>query len=116
MHRARPYPGQTAIAANLEQVSARVREGEGLARPLMEANAFPALASHLVRVGEETGSVDEMLLHLANIYEQEVQTTVKRMVTLLGPILILALAVFIAAIMFALVVPILSINDLALLG
>jgi len=112
----REVVGNSAIAANLEQISARVREGEGLARPLMEANAFPTLASHLVRVGEETGSVDEMLLHLAEIYEREVQTTVKRMVTLLGPILILGLAVFIAAIMFALVVPILSINDLALIG
>ena len=112
----REVVGNSAIAANLEQVSARVREGEGLARPLMEANAFPTLASHLVRVGEETGSVDEMLLHLAEIYEREVQTTVTRMVTLLGPILILGLAVFIAAIMFALVVPILSINDLALIG
>jgi general secretion pathway protein F len=112
----REVVGNSAIAANLEQISARVREGEGLAQPLMEANAFPTLASHLVRVGEETGSVDEMLLHLADIYEREVQTTVKRMVTLLGPILILGLAVFIAAIMFALVIPILSINDLALVG
>lgn len=105
-----------AIAWRLEALSPGVREGQGLARPLMEANVFPSLASHLVRVGEETGSVDTMLLHLAAIYEREVQTTVKRLVTLLGPILILGLAVFIAAIMFALVVPILTINDLALIG
>lgn len=105
-----------AISRRLEALTSRVREGEGLARPLMEANVFPSLASHLVRVGEETGSVDAMLLHLAAIYEREVQTTVKRLVTLLGPILILGLAVFIAAVMFALVVPILSINDLALVG
>jgi general secretion pathway protein F len=105
-----------AISGRLEALSSRVREGQGLARPLMEANVFPSLASHLVRVGEETGSVDTMLIHLAAIYEREVQTTVKRMVTLLGPIIILGLAVFIAAIMFALVVPILSINDLALIG
>ena len=105
-----------AIAWRLEGLTSRVREGQGLARPLMESNVFPSLASHLVRVGEETGSVDTMLLHLAAIYEREVQTTVKRLVTLLGPILILGLAVFIAAIMFALVVPILSINDLALVG
>ncbi len=105
-----------AIGGRLEALTSRVREGEGLARPLMEANVFPSLASHLVRVGEETGSVDAMLLHLAAIYEREVQTTVKRLVTLLGPILILGLAVFIAAVMFALVGPILSINELALTG
>ena len=105
-----------AIAQRLEALSPRVREGQGLARPLMEAKVFPSLASHLVRVGEETGSVDTMLLHLAAIYEREVQTTVRRIVTLLGPILILGLAIMIAAIMFALVVPILSINDLALVG
>ena len=110
----RQVVGNHEIASRLDRVSARVRQGEGLARPLMESRAFPSLASHLVRVGEETGSVDGMLLHLATIYENQVQTTTKRMVTLLGPILILGLAVFIAAIMFALVVPILSINDLAL--
>lgn len=110
----RQVVGNYAIASRLDRVSARVRQGEGLARPLMESRAFPSLASHLVRVGEETGSVDGMLLHLATIYEHQVQNTTKRMVTLLGPILILGLAVFIAAIMFALVVPILSINDLAL--
>lgn len=106
--------GNQAIASRLDGVSARVRQGEGLAGPLMESRAFPSLASHLVRVGEETGSVDGMLMHLATIYENQVRNTTKRMVTLLGPILILGLAVFIAAIMFALVVPILSINDLAL--
>ncbi|HSS65385.1 MAG TPA: type II secretion system F family protein, partial [Gammaproteobacteria bacterium] len=105
-----------AIAQRLEALSSRVREGQGLARPLMEAKVFPSLASHLVRVGEETGSVDAMLLHLAAIYEREVQSTVKRVVTLLGPILILGLAVMIAAIMFAVMVPILSINELALTG
>lgn len=105
-----------AIATRLEALSTRVRQGQGLAAPLMEANVFPSLASHLVRVGEETGSVDAMLLHLAAIYEREVQTTVKRIVTLLGPVLILGLAVVIAAIMFSLVIPILSINELALTG
>ncbi len=112
----REVVSNAAIAGRLKALSSRVREGQGLSRPLMEANVFPSLASHLVRVGEETGSVDVMLLHLAAIYEREVQNTVKRMVTLLGPILILGLAVFIAFIMFALVVPILSINDLALVG
>ena len=112
----RDVVGNQAIAARLDTVAARVRQGEGLSRPLTESRAFPSLASHLVRVGEETGSVDAMLVHLANIYENQVRTTTKRMVTLLGPILILGLAVFIAAIMFALVVPILSINELALSG
>ncbi len=112
----REVVSNAAIAGRLKALSSRDREGQGLSRPLMEANVFPSLASHLVRVGEETGSVDVMLLHLAAIYEREVQNTVKRMVTLLGPILILGLAVFIAFIMFALVVPILSINDLALVG
>ena len=88
-------------------------EGEGLARPLTEARVFPPLAGHLMQVGEETGNLEAMLMRLAEIYEREVQSALRRLMAVLEPALILGLAVVIAAIILSVVMAILSINDLA---
>ena len=101
------------IAAGLDQVASSVRGGQGLARPLIESGVFPKLAGHLMQVGEQTGNLQQMLLRLADIYDREVQTTVKRTVDLLGPILILVLGLVIAGIIMSVLSAILSVNELA---
>jgi general secretion pathway protein F len=101
------------IADGVAEVAERVRQGEGLARPLTEAGVFPPLAGHLMQVGEETGNLEAMLMQLAQIYEREVQSALRRMMAVLEPALILGLAVIIAAIILSIVIAILSINDLA---
>ena len=101
------------IADGIRRVAERVREGEGLARPLTEARVFPPLAGHLMQVGEETGNLEAMLMQLAQIYEREVQSALRRLMAVLEPALILGLAVIIAAIILSMVMAILSINDLA---
>ena len=101
------------IADGIRRVAERVREGEGLARPLTEARVFPPLAGHLMQVGEESGNLEAMLMQLAQIYEREVQSALRRLMAVLEPALILGLAVVIAAIILSMVMAILSINDLA---
>ncbi len=101
------------ISAAMERVATRVREGQGLARPLMEADLFPKLAAHLVQVGEQTGRLDDMLLRLADIYDRDVSTALKRMVDVLGPALILVLGLVIAGIILAILAAVLSVNELA---
>jgi general secretion pathway protein F len=101
------------IAEGIRRVAERVRQGEGLARPLTEARVFPPLAGHLMQVGEETGSLEAMLMQLAQIYEREVQSALRRLMAVLEPALILGLAVIIAAIILSIVMAILSINELA---
>ena len=91
----------------------RVKSGRGLADPLLESGDFPKLAVQMVRVGEETGQLQEMLLQVADTYDAEVQTAVKRMLTLLEPAMILGLGVIIAGIIMSILVAILSLNDLA---
>ncbi len=110
---AKEVVGNRVIADGIAQVAERVREGEGLARPLTEAGVFPPLAGHLMQVGEETGNLEAMLMQLAQIYEREVQSALRRMMAVLEPALILGLAVIIAAIILSIVIAILSINDLA---
>ena len=101
------------IAEGIRHVAERVRQGEGLARPLTEVRVFPPLAGHLMQVGEESGNLEAMLMQLAQIYEREVQSALRRLMAVLEPALILGLAVVIAAIILSVVIAILSINDLA---
>ncbi len=101
------------IAEGIRRVAERVRQGEGLARPLTEARVFPPLAGHLLQVGEESGNLESMLMQLAQIYEREVQSALRRLMAVLEPALILGLAVVIAGIIMSMVIAIFSINDLA---
>ena len=103
------------LAGALGEVAEHVKTGRGLADPLLEAGRFPKLAVQMIRVGEETGQLQEMLLQVADTYDGEVQTAVKRMLTLLEPALILGLGVIIAGIIMSILVAILSLNDLAFL-
>lgn len=97
----------------LEAVTARLREGQGFARPLMETAVFPKLAVHMVAVGEETGRLDSMLLKIADIYDGEVNIALKRALSLLEPILIIVLAVVIGGIIYALLSALLGLTDLS---
>lgn len=110
---ARQAVANRAVSMGLEQVSVSVRAGQGVARPLLQAEVFPKLAGHLMQVGEQTGNLQEMLLKLADIYDREVQATLKRMVDILGPVLILGLGLVIAGIIMSVLAAILSVNELA---
>ena len=101
------------IAMGLERVAASVRAGQGLAKPLIEAEIFPRLAGRLMQVGEQTGNLQDMLLRVADIYDREVETSLKRAVDLLGPLLILFLGMLIAGIIMSVLAAILSVNELA---
>lgn len=91
-----------------------VKDGGTLAGQMAQTVRFPPLAVHLVRVGEETGQLEAMLLRLAEIHEREVRTAVQRALALLEPVLIIGLGVVVGGIIMSILVAILSINDLTL--
>ena len=101
-----------AIAEATGRAQGRLAKGEGLADPLMETGVFPSLALQLVRVGEETGKLDAMLLRIADIYDDEVKRSIERMLSLLVPLVTLALGVLIAGIIGSMMAAILSAYDL----
>lgn len=103
-----------AFAHAVEQVGASLKEGEGLAGPLEATRLFPRSALHLIRVGEETARLGDMLGRLAGILDQEVQRSVQRALTLLVPLVTVGLGILIAGIIASILVAILSLNDLAL--
>jgi len=101
------------LAQSMGNVAESLKQGHGLTQPLMEAPYFPKLAAHMIRVGEETGHLEEMLIQVADVYDKEVRSSIKRLLALLEPALILTLGLVIAAIIISILVAILSINELA---
>lgn len=100
------------ISTGLGTVRDKLKEGRGLGKPLMEEGVFPTLAIHMVMVGEETGSLGEMLNRIADVYDREVQTAVKRMLALLEPVMILGLGLIIGGIIMSILLAILKVNSL----
>ncbi len=101
------------IALALQRVADSIHEGEGLAAPLKREAVLPELALKLIYVGEESGQLESMLMKVADIYEHEVESGIKRLIAILGPLLILVLAAIIAGIMISVIMPILNLNELA---
>ena len=104
----------SVMSEGLGVVAAKLKEGQGLGKPLMDTGLFPKLAVHMVMVGEETGKLQEMLIRIADVYDREVQNAVKRMLALMEPVLILGLGLLIGGIIMSVLVAILSVNDLAM--
>ena len=100
------------LAAGIERVAGSLREGQSLAKPLAESTDFPPFAIHMIGVGEQTGNLQEILTQVADTYDRDTQTTIKRALALLEPMLILVLGVIIAAVIISILVAILSVNDL----
>lgn len=104
--------GNQVIADGIERVAGSLKEGQSLAEPLAEAALFPPFAIHMIRVGEESGRLEELLLQVASIYDRETQVTIKRTLSLLEPVLILVLGIVIAAVIISILMAILGINQL----
>jgi len=105
--------GNVIIAGSLVGIHEGVKEGEGISKPLKNANTFPPLAIHMITVGEETGKLDEMLLKVADTYEQDVRNAVKRFISLLEPALIFFMAMVVGAIVITMLLAIISVNDIS---
>lgn len=113
LHIATETVGNAALRQALARVVPIVKEGGKVVQAISGSGIFEPLAINLIRVGEETGRVGPMMLELANILNRQVETGIKRLLTLLEPALILLLGLLIAAIIVSILLGILAINDLA---
>jgi general secretion pathway protein F len=102
------------IAGSLESVMQGVKRGEGIATPLQKAGEFPPLASHLLSVGEETGHLDAMFNRMADIYENETRTAIRRFTSLFEPLIILVMGLMVGTLILSMMLAITSINDVAI--
>lgn len=101
-----------AISRAIGSVHDRLREGKSISKSLEETNIFPPLSVHMIGVGEETGRLDEMLIKVADTYEENVQTAVKRFVSMLEPLIILIMGGVVGFIVISMLLAIFSINEI----
>src|SRR5881398_3665782 len=105
----RETAGNAAIARAISQVHDSVKEGESIVQPLEASKQFPPMVVSMVDVGEETGKLPEMLLNVADVYDDEVDNAVIALTSALEPIMIVFLAVVVGTIVLALFTPLISI-------
>jgi type IV pilus assembly protein PilC len=105
----RETAGNAAIARAIARVHDSVKEGESIVQPLEASKAFPPMVVSMIDVGEETGKLPEMLLKIADVYDDEVDNAVAALTSMLEPIMIVFLAVIVGTIVLALFTPLISI-------
>ena len=102
------------IAGAMSRLQEGAKRGEGISGPLRATGAFPSFSIHIAKVGEETGKLEEMLIKVADTYDERVRRTVKRLTSLLEPLLILSLGAIVGFIVLSMLLAIFSINELPL--
>ncbi|HVM60489.1 MAG TPA: type II secretion system F family protein [Verrucomicrobiae bacterium] len=105
----RETAGNAVIADAVTRVHDAVKEGEPIVQPLKATKIFPPMVISMVGVGERTGALPDMLIKVADIYDEEVDNAVGALTSLLEPIMIVLLAVIVATIVFAMFLPILEV-------
>ncbi|MEG2724377.1 MAG: type II secretion system F family protein [Kiritimatiellia bacterium] len=101
--------GNQVISNAIQSVHESVKEGEGMTAPLGACGVFPPMVVSMVEVGEETGALSEMLLRVANTYDDEVDNAVASMTSIIEPIMIIFLAVIVGGIVIAMFMPLITI-------
>ncbi len=109
---AREVVGNSCMQTDLQLAIDRLKEGKLVSDSLLTSKHFPRLAIQMMKVGEESGNLDAMLLEIADSYDGEVSTQMQRLLMVLEPLLIISLGVAIAGIIISVLVGIVSINDL----
>jgi general secretion pathway protein F len=101
------------VAAALHDTEEQIKQGKTLFDALEQKAIFPKMAMQMIKMGEETGHLEEMLLRVATIYDKQLRVSIARMLALLEPALIITLGIMIAGIIVSILLAILSVNDLA---
>jgi len=105
----RDTAGNITVAEAIDKVHEAVREGETIVTPLEASKIFPPMVISMVQVGEETGQLPDMLMKVADVYDDEVDTAVAGLTAMLEPIMIVGLALIVGTIVLALFLPLVSI-------
>ncbi|HEX5224262.1 MAG TPA: type II secretion system F family protein [Solirubrobacteraceae bacterium] len=103
--------GNVAIEDAMEGVIASVKRGGTIAAPIAQAPIFPAMVTHMVGVGEETGALDQMLDRIAEFYEEQVEASVKALTSILEPIMIIVIGGIVGFIVISMYLPLFEVYN-----
>ena len=105
----RDTTGNKVIAKAIQSVHDAVKEGESMTGPMAASKVFPPMVISMVEVGEETGALPDMLLRIANTYDDEVDNAVAGLTSVLEPLMIIVLALIVGTIVIAMFMPMIQI-------
>jgi general secretion pathway protein F len=108
----RTVVGNTLLTESIDSVRTQVSEGRSMAQPMAGGSFFPSMAVQMVAAGEQSGQLPEMLLKVADIYENEVSTRLSTMTSLMEPIMILVLGAMVGFVVLAVLLPIFEMSHL----
>ena len=103
--------GNRVVTQALNRAVVAVREGQSLSRSLEPTGVVPEVAIEMIEVGESSGNLSEMLGHVADFYDEEVNTRLNQLFTYIEPILLMILAIIVAFVLIALYLPIFSLSS-----
>lgn len=104
--------GNKVIEAAIDNSQKSIKEGGRISDPLKKANIFPPMVTQMISVGEETGGLDTMLTKIADFYDQEVDTAVKGLTSMLEPLIMIFLGIVIGTIVIAMFMPMFSLGEM----
>jgi type IV pilus assembly protein PilC len=97
--------GNWVVEQSLLEVREKVHEGVPISQPLAEDAVFPAMVAHMVKVGEETGELDKMLRKVADFYEDEVDTAIQTLTSIIEPLMMIAVGMVVGVIIISMYLP-----------
>jgi general secretion pathway protein F len=100
------------IARAIEAARDSIAEGASIADPLRQSGVFPPMVIHMIAVGERSGELENMLNRISEAYDNEVETTVSGLTSILGPVIVLAMAVIVLFIMLSILIPIFQMSSI----
>lgn len=103
--------GNTHIEAAMEDIMAGVRRGRGLSMPMKESGEFPPMFIHMVELGQKSGELESMLKQTADTYDDDVSVTIDALVSLLEPVIIIVMGLFVGVLVMSILMPILDMSS-----
>ncbi len=98
------------IAKAIEDARENIREGESISEPLKRSRLFPSVVTHMIAVGEKSGELEEMLLRVSDAYDNEVETAIASLTSLLEPVIIVAMGLIVGIIVISILLPIMEMS------
>jgi len=102
----------TLISKEIEKARDDIREGREIAKPLAQNGVFPPIVVNMIAVGEKSGQLEEMLNRVSRILEAEMDNSLKRLMSLMEPVMILLMGAVVAFIVISILLPIFEMNQL----
>ncbi len=100
--------GNVVLKKAIQSAQANIREGEPIARPLQESGQFPPMTIQMIKIGEKTGNLEDMLLKVSDNYDFQVKTSVDTLTSLLAPVMIMFMGLVVGFIVFAVMTPVMD--------